>query len=110
MTDLTITHIAMIGTSAAVVTGDTCDLSITQAVIGTYRLVPDGNGGEIEEPQYETNGVVEHHEQLTTKLADGTRDTDATNEADDLLPQLGYRRIGDWGIAGDAIYAQLVTD
>lgn len=101
---MTVIYFAAIGTAPDVVTGDYCDLTVTEAITLGYREGEDGE--EIEELGFGGPTVLD-----STDLPIRTDDTDKLlgieDAANDLLAAHGWRTVSNWELADNAAYAQV---
>lgn len=95
------THVACIGTARDVVPGEYCDLNITEAVIGGYRL--NGDGDEI--PEYMGGDKTVYTAELATRVDDEEGRIGVADEADEALKNAGWVREGEWETSENALYA-----
>lgn len=97
---MTTTHIATIGTSASVVDGDFCDLTIYRAMAEVI-----GYDGDDDRTEYVASGDSVYAANLTVRIGDDHETAIAEAEAE--LQKRGLTRTGDWVDGGVAWYAEV---
>lgn len=98
------TYYAAIGTASDVVTGDHCDLTVTEAITLGYREGEDGQ--EIEELGFGGTTVLDSVD-LPIRTDDTAKLGAIEEAAAELLDANGWRVIGGWEIADNAAYARV---
>lgn len=95
---------AAIGTASDVVTGDYCDLTVTEAIVCGYHLNEDGT--ESEDYGFGGNTILD-----TVDLPVRTDEDDKLGliekAAEEILWANGWRVVGGWDSADNAAYAQV---
>lgn len=96
-------YVAALTNAADCVAGDYCDVSVIESEISGYREDHEGN----EVPEYGMTGVVAMDAVETTVRTDADAIEDALAQADAILRDAGWTRVGNWEPSPNAYYADV---
>lgn len=102
MTIYTGTYTAAIGTSADVVAGEFCDVSVAEDYIITYR---QGEGGEEIPVTGMSDRVVLEPTEIGVRVDDPDSHRKIEKAAEQVLESHGWRVTGPWELGDNAAYA-----